>query len=570
MAKEVDLIKEKLNLVDFLRSYVSLLPAGKSLKGLCPFHQEKTPSFIVSPDRGIWHCFGCGLGGDIIKFAMLYEHLEFPEALRFLGEKAGIPIQTLSPAQQREFGILYDLQDAARDFYKDALQKNRDAQAYLRSRGLKEETLADFDIGYAPGGETLVLHLLHQGFDVMDVVRAGLAQKNVRGLYRDKFSGRAMFPIKNQVGKTVAFTGRLLPDDPSVKNATVELPKYLNSPETPIFNKSRVLYGLDKSKGPIAEARSVMIVEGQMDFLMSWQAGVQNIVAVSGTGLTPAHLERLRHLADTALVSFDNDEAGLRALERTLGNLHNFDFHVKVVDLGEFKDPADAVLADSAFFKKAVEGAEPAMRHIMKVYFSQKAYKEDDIPFQKRVLRHILGEIRTLRSAVEQNIWIKELSRLSGVSENALNEELAALGGETADDEGGGKEGTTPGSERLNSVAKRLLALALTNPDFMAKLKEYQALLPANYAAVLDDPKAEGAAFLELQGAYEFGDLDEDKKHKEFDDLMRRLRSVGLKKELTEVKRALRSPQAKGDEKETTKLLNKFSEITHKIDELNK
>ncbi len=570
MSREVDLIKEKLNLVDFLRSYLTLLPAGKNLKGLCPFHNEKTPSFMVSPERGVWHCFGCGLGGDIIKFAMLYEHLEFPEALRFLGEKAGIPIQTLSPAQQREFGILYDLQNVAKNFYKEALLKNSDARQYLKSRGLTEETIGEFDLGYAPGGETLVLHLLHEGFDVSDVVRAGLAQKNVRGLYRDKFAGRAMFPIQNQVGKTVAFTGRLLPDDSSVKNATVELPKYLNSPETPIFNKSRVLYGFDKTKQFIAEAKSAMIVEGQMDFLMAWQTGVKNIVAVSGTGLTPQHLERLRSLADTVLVSFDNDEAGLRALERGLANFHNMDFHVKVVDLGEFKDPADACLADPAFFKQAVDWAKPAMKYIMGVYFSPKVWKEGDIPLQKRILRHLLGEVKTLKSAVEQNIWIKEMAMLSGISENALSEELSSLGG---GEKAGGDDETAvaaPDLDRVSAVVKRLVALALTSAEFLAKLKEYQALLPENYAAILDDPGAEGSTFLEFQGAYEFGDLDEDKKCKEFSDLIRRLQSFGFKKELAGIKKALKSPEAQASEAETEKLLNRFSEVTRKMNELNK
>ncbi len=569
MAKEVDLIKEKLNLVDFLRSYVTLLPAGKNFKGLCPFHSEKTPSFIVSPDRGMWHCFGCGLGGDVIKFAMLYEHLEFPEALRFLGEKAGIPIQTLSPAQQREFGILYDLQDAARTFYKEALYKNPDALGYLKSRGLAEETMDEFDVGYAAGGETLVLHLLHQGFDVADIVRAGLALKNVRGLYRDKFSGRVMFPIQNQVSKTVAFTGRLLPDDPSVKNATVELPKYLNSPETPIFNKSRVLYGLGKTKQAIAETRAVLIVEGQMDFLMAWQTGVKNVVAVSGTGLTPQHLERLRGLADTVLVSFDNDEAGLRALERSLANFHSFDFHVKVIGLGEFKDPADAVLADPTFFKQAVEWAKPAMKHIMSVYFAPKVWKEGDIPLQKRILRHLLGEVRTLRSAVEQNIWIKEMAKLSGISENALNEEFAEIGGEGGTAAAGAEASVLPDLDRTSAVAKRLVALALTNPEFLVKLREYKTLLPEIYALILDDPKAEGAAFLELQGSYEFGELDPDKRQKEFGDLIRRLQSINFKKELAGVKKELRSPETRGSDTETNRLLNRFSEITKKMNDLN-
>ena len=289
MARETDLIKERLDLVDFLRSYLKLLPAGKNLKALCPFHQEKTPSFIVSPERKIWHCFGCGEGGDLITFAMKYENLEFPEALRFLAEKAGVTLRSINPAEQKQFGILYDIHEAAKSFFKQELLKNQKALEYLKERGLKNETVEEFELGFASGGESLTLHLINLGYDVGDIVRSGLAHKNVKGLHRDRFGGRIIFPIVNHVGKVVAFTGRLFEPAPSS-----EIPKYLNSPETPIFNKSKILYGFNKSKNEIAKSHTAFLVEGQMDFLLAWQSGVQNAVAVSGTGLTPHHLERLR------------------------------------------------------------------------------------------------------------------------------------------------------------------------------------------------------------------------------------------------------------------------------------
>ena len=206
MAKEVDLIKEKLPVLDFIRGYVQLTPAGRSFKGLCPFHQEKTPSFIVSPDRQRWHCFGCAEGGDIITFVMKYENLEFPEALRFLAEKAGVQLRSLNPQHEREFGVLYDLNEEAKNFYAEALHKNIPAHEYIKSRGLNEETIKEFEIGFSPGGETLTLHLIKRGFDVNDAVRAGLIYKNSRGMYGDRFEGRIMFPIYNHVGKVVAFT----------------------------------------------------------------------------------------------------------------------------------------------------------------------------------------------------------------------------------------------------------------------------------------------------------------------------------------------------------------------------
>ena len=169
MAKDVDLIKQKLDLVEFLRGYLNLLPAGKNFKALCPFHQEKTPSFVVSPERGIWHCFGCGEGGDIVKFAMKYENLEFPEALRFLAEKAGVSIGTMNPAEQKEFGILYDLHEKAKDFFRENLIKNKEAMKYLLDRGLKEKTITEFELGYAPGGDSLTVYLINNGFDISDI-----------------------------------------------------------------------------------------------------------------------------------------------------------------------------------------------------------------------------------------------------------------------------------------------------------------------------------------------------------------------------------------------------------------
>ncbi|MEK7077438.1 MAG: DNA primase, partial [Patescibacteria group bacterium] len=290
MAKDIDLIKERIDLVDLLRSYITLHPAGKNFKALCPFHQEKTPSFIASPERKRWHCFGCGEDGDIVTFVMKYENLEFPEALRVLAEKAGIELQSVNPALQKEYGLLYGLHDDATAFYKEALLKNENARAYLESRGLTEETIADFNLGFAPGGDSLTLHLIKKGYDVLDIARAGLAYKTARGLYRDRFNQRIMFPIANHLGKVVAFTGRIMPEaEASADPNSIDAAKYVNSPETPIFNKSKIFYGLNASKGAIAKSRTATLVEGQMDFLMMWQTGVKNAVAVSGTGLTPHH-----------------------------------------------------------------------------------------------------------------------------------------------------------------------------------------------------------------------------------------------------------------------------------------
>ena len=574
MAKEVDLIKEKLELTDFLRSYMTLAPAGKNLKGLCPFHGEKTPSFMVSPERKMWHCFGCGLGGDVIKFAMLYEHLEFPEALRFLAEKAGIPIQTMSPTQQREFGILYDLHEEAKNFYKAELAKNQSAQKYLKDRGITPETIDEFDLGYSPGGDSLTVFLIKKGYAVGDVVRAGLSHKNTNGLYRDKFFERIIFPIANQVGKTVAFTGRILPEvEARYKNSPPpgggSPPKYLNSPETPIFNKSRTLYGFDRSKKSIADSRTAVLVEGQMDFLGAWQAGIKNVAAVSGTALTPYHLEKLRRFADTVVVSFDNDAAGLKALERALDFFNRFDFHVKVLNLGKFKDPADAAQSNPIFLKGAIGRAVPAFEYIFGIYFRPGVWTEGDIPKRKRIIRHLLGMVKSLKSAMEENIWVKELSKRSGISEAALTEELGNAG-ELPSYGAEEEDASVPLPDYIDQVAKRLVAIALTKEDFLNILKANSQLLPPDYQKILANPAEEARGFLELQSSYEFADAEPEKTEKEFKDLMRRLENTSLKERQLSLKHALKRAQSVGDDDSVNDILKDFSETTKRIDNLNK
>jgi DNA primase len=373
------------------------------------------------------------------------------------------------------------------------------------------------------------------------------------------------------VGKTVAFTGRITPEaEVKYKDSATPPPKYLNSPETPIFNKSRTLYGFDKTKQFINESRSVLIVEGQMDFLGAWQSGVKNIVAVSGTGLTPYHLEKLRRLADTAFVSFDNDAAGLKALERSLEIFNNFDFHVKVVNLGKFKDPADAAKDSPDFLKKAIISAKPAFEYIFGIYFSPENWDENDVPKRKRTIRHLLTLMKSLKSAVEENFWLKKLSAESGISESALSEEIRGideLAGYAEEDE---SAAGTVSADYADAVAKRLVALALTKDKFLNILKANSQLLPPVFQKILENPSEEARGILELQSSYEFTDANEDKLEKEFKDLIRRLETVELRERQTIIKRNLKLAQANGKEDLMNQLLRDFSEITKRLNDFTK
>lgn len=565
MAKDVDLIKQKLDLVDIIKSYVNLSPAGKSFKGLCPFHSETKPSFMVSPERGLWHCFGCSTGGDLIKFVMMYENMEFPEALRFLAERAGIEIESVSRRDQKEVDNIYSINEAAKNFFVGELKKNKQIFDYLLSRGLKNETIEEFELGFSPGGDTLITHLLGSGFDLPVIVKAGLGFKSNSGLYKDRFFRRIMFPIANEIQKVVAFTGRIYDPEGRLSDA----PKYLNSPETLVFNKSKILYGLNKSKTNIVKSRIVFLVEGQMDFLMLWGAGIKNAVAISGTGLTNYHLNKLRRLAETIVVSFDNDDGGLRALERALGIFSNFDFHIKAVNLGKFSDPAEAVLGDFKFFKKAVEEAKPAFNHLFNHYFNDE--KPTSVIDRKKVVRHLLGIIGNVKSKVEQDMWVKELARYSDVSEPALMIELEYVDKQDKKDESGNKltqESAFP-AERIDVIAKRLLLFAFAKEDFLAEVRKNGEFLPQPFRDIINNREDEKLALLELQSNHEIGNLDDGLVEKEFNELLRQLRIEFLKKRQTDLRGKIKLAEDR-ESNDLPDLIGAFHGLAKEIDELKK
>lgn len=492
MSSPVEQIKEKLEITEFLRGYLELRPAGKNFKALCPFHREKTPSFMVSPDRGSWHCFGCNVGGDIFSFLMRYENLEFSEALRVLAEKAGIELQRLNPAEYKLFGLLYDLNDIAKEFYKKELANSPLAQKYLRDRGLKEETIKEFEIGFAPqSSEALNLYLINSGHRPDDVLRAGLAFKNERGSQFDRFRGRIMFPIKNNVGKVVGFTGRILPEFD-----TGTAGKYINSPETPIYVKSKILYGFDKGKEFIRETKTAFLVEGQMDLIMSWQSGIKNVVASSGTALTPDHLRILKRFTDQLILIIDTDEAGFAAGERAIDLAENMDFNVKVVVLKDFKDAADAAQADPSNLAKAISEAIPAPRFYFKKYLATPDSFSSGNRENLNNLRIVLNKIKNIASPVEQSFWMKELSAHVGISEKTLlleSEKLSAQTEKVSTDSSSKNETAVPlqNFSRWDIVSQRLLSAIFQTGDF-AQTGECASFLKPEYQSILEILKRGG------------------------------------------------------------------------------
>ncbi len=551
MVTDAERVKQASDILDVLKGYIDLKPAGKNYKALCPFHQEKTPSFMVSPERRMWHCFGCNLGGDVIKFVMLYEGLEFPEALQLLAERAGVEISRGRGGAERRFAQLYEMNAFAKDFFKRRLKENTEAIAYVKGRGITGETAKRFELGYAPGGDALTVELLHKGYAIEALVQAGFSTKK-GGLYRDYFVNRVMFPLFNNVGKVVGFTGRTLAADDGA-------PKYLNSPETPIFQKSKLLYGFSQAKRDIAKEKTVFIMEGNVDVALAHQAGVTNAVAVSGTSLTPQHLTTLRRLADTAVVAFDSDEAGVQALERALELLGMFDFYVKAVNLAPFKDPAEFVEQDPEGFTARIAGAEPAFKRLFATRFKDAL----DPAERKRTVRRMLRLIAHSESNVERDLWLKELSAASRVSENMLRAEFeAADAGEAVRESEQPAAGET--LRRIDRIARRLLVVAFSNDSFYAEVEKQRDLLPEQYRELLANGSAE-QGLLELEASYLFTDAPQEELEHEFKELLRHLRIETLRIRQKEVKARIASALG---EAERERLFQQFYELAGEIDTL--
>lgn len=573
MARPTEEIKDRLDIVEFIKGYIDVKPAGKNFKALCPFHQEKTPSFMISPDRGIWHCFGCGEGGDIFKFIMRYESLEFYEALRILAERAGVELKNLSPADQRQFGILYDLNSAAAEFFEKSLEGSKKAQEYISSRGIDKKTQKEFSVGFAPSGtDELTLALINDGFAIEDIVRAGLVIKTERGRYLDRFRGRLMFPIHSHFGKIVGFSGRILPEFDNEK-----VGKYINSPDTPIYNKSRILYGFWNSKIPIRNEGKALLVEGQMDFLLSWQDGVRNVAATSGTALTAEHLRALRRVTNKIVLGFDKDEAGQMAIERSIDLAGAQDFTVRILSLNKFDDPAEAVMKKPGFIKDAIKNAKTGMEYYIDRYLKPSAM--ESIEEKKVAIRTVLMKIKNLWSPVERSHWIGELSHRSGVKEKDLIEELDKLSLGAKEEVPTARQTDEDRKlDRRDIITEQILGLATGSDDYKKELSSYVYLISPNYkdafGAIIGKsdkmtPDVERIVnFITLQAGFLFTVIPEDSLDAEFKNLLKELTIEYLKVERERISAQISAAEKREDDEQASKLLHEFDDVLRKMQDI--
>lgn len=409
-------IKERLNILDVVSTYIKVEKAGNQFRARCPFHNEKTPSFYVSPTRGNYHCFGCNEHGDIFGFVMKIEGLQFKDALRILADKAGV---SLSNFKKEEESHLVDILESATLFFEKNLSQNIEAKSYLESRGVNLQSIQKFRIGFAPNDWRQLYNLLRNaGYNDEEIVTSGLCikhEKNGQHTYYDRFRSRVMFPIMNASGKVVAFSGRII----GAEEGKDGVAKYVNSPETPMYHKSSILFGYNFAKQEIAKQKKVIVVEGQMDVVMTHQAGNINTVAISGTAFTPEHIAILKRFSEGVVLALDSDKAGYIAMLKSAALALANDLEVEGVLLSE-KDPADMIKNNSESWKNILLQAEPIVNIVAKIVLQKEKIK----PKQMQMLRRDLFPLlRVVRSPLIKDSFINEVAQTLQVSKEIIKAE---------------------------------------------------------------------------------------------------------------------------------------------------
>jgi DNA primase len=481
MGGDVEAIKERLDIAEVLSPYLKLEKAGANFKARCPFHSEKTPSFFISTSRQSYYCFGCGAKGDIFTFIEETEGVDFREALKLLADKAGIELrgQGREAREERtEKDRLIDVLDEAASFYQKELQNTPEAIDYLKSRGISGESIERWRIGYARDEwRFLYSHLIALGFPKELIVKAGLAKeapgKEGKEPY-DVFRGRVVFPLSDRTGKIVAFSGRAL-------GQGVE-PKYLNSPDTTLFTKGELLYGFPKAKDDIRKKDYAILVEGQMDLVLSHQAGVANTVASSGTAFTISHLERLRKLSSRIILAFDGDSAGEKAAERSAILGMSLGMEVKIASMPKGQDPADVIKNDPAKWKDALRQAVPAIEHFLNLITEAE---KDQRKAGKLIEKKILPMILILQSSIERSHFVSMVSKKTGLREEVIWQDLriakvpevqAGIAGGGASSPAGPQPASVPKRSRREMIEERLSELASWRQEFAEQSDELEII----------------------------------------------------------------------------------------------
>jgi len=590
-------IKSKLDVVEVLSEYLALKPAGGNWRALCPFHHEKTPSFMISPEKQIWHCFGCQKGGDIFTFVMEMEGLTFGEALKQLAHKAGVTLKKEDYRESSKRNNLIDVLSAAKEYYQRQMFKNEVIKNYLKSRGLDEKTVREWQIGYSPDSfDDLLINLRQKGYSDEDIFLSGLSQKKEGSTrYYNRFRDRIMFPINDISGLTVGFTARVNPR--SSRPEMEKMGKYINSPQTAVYDKSRILFGLDKARQAIKSQDLAIVVEGQMDVISCQARGFKNTVASSGTALTYNQVKLLKRYSNNLALAFDADQAGQIAADRGIVEALAQEMNVKVIIIPQGKDPDECVRQDPELWQQAVLEAQPVLEY----YFNKITSGVDlsDVSQKRIVVPKMLDLIAKVKNSIEADHWLKKLAAKTNTEEAVLRENLANIRKNIKEVKPRFDPVYQPILElsRDQKMAELLLSLLLKEPQFLeytvnnllpdylptASLRQFynQLIIYYNTNQSLDYQglranflnQAEALIdlldTLSLLADKDFATAEALTIKAEIIKLVVGLKHEYYKKEMNQLEADLAQAETEVDQEKARQLLEKLKELSGKIKDLN-
>jgi len=603
---DVEQIKAKIDIVSFLSEYMTLKKAGRNFKAICPFHSEKTPSFIVSPERGSWHCFGaCATGGDVIGFLQKWEGIEFLEALKILAKRAGVTLSHYVPSEASQLKEkLYEINHLSSEFFHYLLTSHRmgrKALKYLSGRHIKEQTIKTFMLGYAPDSwDSLFRYLLKKGYSREDIYTAGLLVKSDRGTYYDRFRGRLIFTLCDHRGNIVGFSGRLLDEEVYPEQKQGVYPerqrgaKYINTSETPVYIKGNVLYGLEITKEAIKREKEAVVVEGEFDFLSSYQSGISNVVAIKGSALTEGQTLLLKRYTEDVILALDSDFAGNEAVRRGLETAENNNLSVRIAKLLYGKDPAECIEKDPQLWVKSVRKPIPIYDFIIENAISK--YGKDEALSKKKVSDEAVPFLAKITNPIVASHYIKYLAKILSVSEEGVEMAIRQFQKKRQLSSGNVKIAAAKTS-RETLLEEHLLALIiqsknpseslstvlsiLTLDDFYQPvlkrivqllilyfkthkkfdLKDFAALLSAEMVVTFDK-----LCMLEIDQILKDKNLfEKELKHTAID-----IKRVALKKQVNDLSAKIRQKEDEGDEEEAQNCNEKLRQLLVAMQTLDK
>jgi DNA primase len=570
-------VRARLNIEDVIGEYVQLKRAGRNFKGLSPFSGEKTPSFYVSPDKNIWHDFSSNKGGDVFSFVMEVEGVDFREALSILARRVGVELSDYDTKGAQEIARrkkrLLEAHDLAANYYQQSLIKNDHAVQYVfKKRGLSKEIVTTFRLGYAPAsGDALVKFLTKKGFSQKELSDAGLLNRYGSDLFR----GRMMVPLMDGSGQVIGFTGRILEDEPNA-------PKYLNTPQTLLYDKGRHVFGLSQAKEAIRGNDYSVIVEGNLDVVSSHQAGITQVVATAGTAITESHLKALVRLSPNAKLAFDGDAAGLAATERAIPIAQNVGVDLTIINLPEdVKDPDELIQQDPKLWQKAIDDAEAVVDWVLKQYS-----KREDLTTsigKRNFTTAALRVVRTLQDVVEQEHYVQKIAHYTSSSIDTLKEKLAGTDGptekllkkvvqptETQQDPSGYQDNLLAVS-LIDPAVRDLLkdvSADMTPTDERRAVLEYLRSTPETIVQDVPDSLKDYDTYVKillLKADARYGEWNDEDRYFETARLVRQLITEHKKTKKNDLTAQLRAAEESGDDEKAGEIRQELNELIKEI-----